>query len=136
MNVPISGSLTKAHSGDAGYDLVASHGATIHTLETVLIDADVTVEIPEGHVGLVCSRSGLALKHSIAVLNAPGVIDSGYRGKIGAILHNFGMKKYEVHKGDRIAQLLIIPLSEVNLIQREIETTTDRGEGGFGSSGN
>ena len=124
-----------ANPGDAGMDLRAKESTRIWPGGRALIQTGVRISIPHGTVGLVCSRSGLALKHGVFVLNAPGVIDSGYTGEIGVILYNSGDDPFDVTRGDRIAQFLVMPVLHPVL---EFVTTldaTERGEGGFGSSG-
>lgn len=109
-----------------------------HTLfkgDTVAIPTGVAIEIPRGYQGEVRPRSGLALKHGITVLNAPGTIDSSYRGEIKVILHNAGAEPYTVKSGDRIAQLVIMPVMHVRAVEVDELTDTARGAGGFGSTG-
>jgi dUTP pyrophosphatase len=120
---------------DAGYDLVAAEHAMIEPGRTFLVKTGLKMALPPGTAGLVCSRSGLALKHSVFVLNAPGVVDAGYRGDVGVILHNAGHQSFYVNPGDRIAQLLIVPTVAVEWQQALDLDETDRGSGGFGSTG-
>ena len=124
-----------ARDGDAGADLFASEYAMIHTGERALVRTGIKIAIPYGYVGLVHPRSGLALKHGITVLNAPGTIDSGYRGEVGVILYNSGPDIFIVNPGDRIAQLVIQKVSTVEFEVVDVLTESDRGEGGFGSTG-
>lgn len=136
MLIPCVGTVPQAASaGAAAVDLCASEDGLLPAHLTRLFKTGLSVAIPSGHVGLVCSRSGLALKHSVFVLNAPGVVDSDYRGEIGVILHNAGGQNYEVQRGDRIAQLLIIPVVTAQFQAVEKLPETDRGGGGFGSTG-
>lgn len=130
---------TKAHPFDAAFDLYAAESAVIEPGLPTLVPTGVKVAIPVGHVGLVCSRSGLALKRGLFVLNAPGVIDPNYRGEIGVILASLTTKELIV-RGDRIAQLLIVPTSPISLYDVDQDTwgevkDTERGTGGFGSTG-
>lgn len=129
-NVP-----TYATRGDAGADLVSAEGVRIAAHQRVLVKTGIKIAIPEGYVGLVHPRSGLALKHGITVLNAPGTIDAGYRGEVGVLLFNTGSLDFEVKAGDRIAQLVIqkVETAEFKIVDALIDT--DRGEGGFGSTG-
>lgn len=129
FDLPVPG---YAHPGDAGLDLYAACGALV-TGETVLIPTGVAVAVPDGHVGLVCPRSGLS-KHGVTVANAPGVVDSGYRGEVMVRLTTTSAP-YEVFRGDRVAQLLIVPIGrpEVNVVDRLGDT--ERGANGFGSTG-
>jgi dUTP pyrophosphatase len=127
---------TRAHDGDAGLDLYACESAHIGPGERWSVGTGVAVEIPEGHAGLVLPRSGLAKKHGIALVNAPGLIDSGYRGELRVLLLNTDPADiFRVEPGDRIAQLVISPV----VIAEPVETTaladSVRGDGGFGSSG-
>ena len=125
---------TRAHKGDAGLDLVSNENLVIPSKGWRLVPTGTRVAIPEGQAGLVCPRSGLAAKHGITVLNAPGIIDAGYRGDIGVVLINHGPKPFEIQAGDRIAQLLIMPYTNLTPVGRPLDTT-DRGGKGFGSTG-
>lgn len=130
--------------GSAGYDLqarlnpsgdlVTEHRQTVFVGQRVLVDTGFAVEIPRGMVGLVCSRSGLAVNHGIMVLNAPGIIDSDYRGELKVILYNTGGSRYEFKNGDRIAQLVVVPCYTCAWIEDELDET-ERGTGGMGSTG-
>ena len=137
MNIELVGHTpcapSYAHPGDAGMDLYAARDAVV-TGETVLIPTGVAVAVPDGHVGLVCPRSGLS-KHGVTVANAPGVVDAGYRGEVMVRLTTTSTTPYQVHRGDRIAQLLIVPIfrPEVTVVDRL--DNTERGAGGFGSTG-
>ena len=124
---------TKANSSDAGYDLYALNRATIEKNTHRLIKTGISMAIPEGYVGLIWPRSGLAYKHGLDVF--AGVIDSGYRGDIGVILFNSQYSSYVVNTGDRIAQILIQKVEDFDLLEVEDLDSTDRGAGGFGSSG-
>lgn len=120
----------------AGSDLCAIEDTHLQPGERRLIKTGLAMEIPAGYVGLVCSRSGMALKHGVFVLNAPGVVDSDYRGDVGVILFNGGSSAFPIMTGDRIAQLLIMPVAQVGFMDVEELDDTERGEGGFGSTGN
>ena len=124
---------TKANSSDAGYDLYALNGAIVEKNTHRLIKTGISMAIPEGHVGLIWPRSGLAYKHGLDVF--AGVIDSGYRGDIGVILFNSQYNSYEISKGDRIAQILIQKVEDYELLEVEDLDSTERNSGGFGSSG-
>lgn len=100
-----------------------------------MIPTGIAVAIPVGHVGLVAPRSGLAARHGISVVNGPGVVDAGYRGEINAILINHGTESLTLRRGDRIAQMLIVPMAMVETEDVERLPDSDRGSGGFGSSG-
>ena len=124
---------TKANSSDAGYDLYALDGTIVEKNTHRLIKTGISMAIPEGHVGLIWPRSGLAYKHGLDVF--AGVIDSGYRGDIGVILFNSQYNSYEISKGDRIAQILIQKVEDYELLEVEDLDSTERNCGGFGSSG-
>ena len=125
----------KAHATDAGYDLTATAGQVLKPGRRVLIPTGLRINLPAGTVGCVCPRSGLAAKHGITVLNAPGVIDPGYTGEIFVNLINFGPYTHTVHSGDRIAQLIIHNTVDVDW-QRIVELEeTQRGHNGHGSTG-
>ena len=122
-----------AHPGDAGLDLYAAEPAEV-TRETVLIPTGVAVAVPDGHVGLICPRSGLS-EHGVTVANAPGVVDAGYRGEVMVRLTTTSVFPYQVHRGDRIAQLLIVPIIRPKVTIVDHLDNTQRGTGGFGSTG-
>jgi len=127
---------TRAYDGDAGLDLYAAHGARIAPGERREIATGVAVAIPPGHAGLVLPRSGLAARHGIALVNAPGLIDAGYRGELRVLLLNTDRSDaFDVRVGDRIAQLLIVAFAAVELSPVEALDASERGERGFGSSG-
>jgi dUTP pyrophosphatase len=127
---------TRAHDGDAGLDLYANEAATLGPGERASIRTGVAVEIPDGHAGLVLPRSGLAARHGIALVNAPGLIDAGYRGEIRVLLLNTDRSgRFEIVPGDRIAQLVIAPFAELDPIEAAELAETARADGGFGSSG-
>jgi dUTP pyrophosphatase len=127
---------TRAHAGDAGLDLYACEEAHIGPGERWSIGTGVALEIPEGHAGLVLPRSGLARKHGIALVNSPGLIDSGYRGEVRVLLLNTDpANTFKVEAGDRIAQLVIAPIALAEPVEVEALADSARGDGGFGSSG-
>ena len=127
---------SRAHDGDAGLDLTACETVTIGAGERATVGTGLAVEIPEGHAGLVTPRSGLALRHGLSIVNAPGVIDAGYRGEVRVILLNTDREQaFTVEPGMRIAQLLVVPALVVDIVEVGDLTETVRGEGGFGSSG-
>lgn len=126
----------RGHAGDAGYDLHASEPTTLEPGERASVGTGVALEIPDGHAGLVLPRSGLAARHGIALVNAPGLIDSGFRGEVRVLLLNTDREhQFAVAAGDRIAQLVVIRAEELELEQLPELTASARGEGGFGSSG-
>lgn len=127
---------TRAHEGDAGLDLYACEAAHIGPGERWSVGTGVAVEVPEGHAGLVLPRSGLAKRHGIALVNAPGLIDAGYRGEVRVLLLNTDpAETFRVEAGDRIAQLVIAPIALAEPVEIEALSDTTRGDGGFGSSG-
>lgn len=122
-------------AGSAGCDLQSAEDKTIRPGDRVLVGTGVKLEIPFGFGAQVCSRSGLAIKHGVAVLNSPGIIDNDYRGEIKVILHNSGNEEFIIKKGDRIAQLLFFPIIQAIFHKAREVSETERGEGGFGSTG-
>jgi len=123
------------HEGDAGLDLFAIQSHQILPGATQLISTGVAIELPPSTEAQIRPRSGLALKHSITVLNAPGTIDAGYRGEIGVILINHGQDQFQVTAGMKIAQMVITPILQVEIEVVTKLSATRRGEGGFGSTG-
>jgi dUTP pyrophosphatase len=124
-----------AKPGDAGLDLRASEAVTLEPGERRLVPTGVAVAIPEGHAGLVLPRSGLAMQKGVTVLNAPGLIDSGYRGELKVLLINHGALAVGIERGERVAQLVIQPVAHARLVEEERLPDSARGEGGFGSTG-
>ena len=127
----------RTRAGDAGYDLRCLETVELAPGERRLVPTGFAVALPSGVAGLVTPRSGLALKHWITTLNAPGLIDPNYRGEVGVILHNAGSETWRAEAGDRIAQLLLVPFvaPEVAVVDELPPGGDERGEGGFGSSG-
>jgi len=126
----------RAHSGDAGLDLTACETVTIGAGERATVGTGLAVEVPDGHAGLVVPRSGLAMRHGLSIVNAPGVIDTGYRGEVRVILLNTDREHpFTVEPGMRIAQLLVVPARVVEVVEVSELTKTRRGDSGFGSSG-
>jgi dUTP pyrophosphatase len=128
----------RAHAGDAGYDLRSVDEVSLAPAGRALIRTGISVAIPKGYAGLVLPRSGLAMRHGVAPVNTPGLIDSGYRGEIMVPLINHDREQtFRVERGMRIAQLVLVRAEEVSFAEVEmLEAGTDgRGEGGFGSSG-
>jgi dUTP pyrophosphatase len=127
---------TRAHDGDAGLDLYAAEQAHLGPGERWSVPTGVAVEIPPGHAGLVLPRSGLAREHGIALVNSPGLIDSGYRGEIRVLLLNTDPAQvYRVQAGDRIAQLVVVAVASPEPVEVEALAESVRAAGGFGSSG-
>ena len=127
----------RAHPDDAGCDLFSAEAARIEPGERASIGTGIAVEIPEGSAGLVLPRSGLAAKHGISVVNAPGLIDAGYRGEVRVLLLNTDRTEpFQVEPGDRIAQLVIVEIGDAEPVETEALTESARGDGGFGSTGN
>lgn len=127
---------TRAHEGDAGLDLYACEAAHIGPGERWSVGTGVAVEIPVGHAGFVLPRSGLARNHGISLVNAPGLIDAGYRGELRVLLlNNDPAEIFRIAPGDRIAQLVLAPIAIATVVEAPALAESARGEGGFGSSG-
>ena len=126
-----------AHPGDAGADLVAREDLVLPAGGgRALVPTGIAVAIPDGYAGFVLPRSGLALRHGVTCLNAPGLIDSGYRGELRVVLVNTDpVEDYQVHRGDRIAQLVVMPVEQATFLPVEQLSEATRGEGGFGHTG-
>lgn len=126
----------RAHPGDAGLDLRSTIDFTLPAGERRTVPTGIAVAIPEGYAGFVQPRSGLASKHGIGIVNSPGLIDSGYRGEIRVVLVNLDPSEpLDVRRGDRIAQLVILPIPQVDVRVVDDLPVSDRGDNGFGSSG-
>jgi len=125
-----------AHASDAGMDVKSVADIVIPPGGRALVPTGLVAIIPPMYEIQVRPRSGLALKHGVTVLNTPGTIDSGYRGEIGVILANFGDKDFPVAKGDKVAQLVFAPVVQPEVLETDTIDETDRGAGGFGSTGN
>ncbi|HEX4719300.1 MAG TPA: dUTP diphosphatase [Thermoleophilaceae bacterium] len=126
----------RAHPADAGCDLFAAETAHLEPGERASVGTGIAVEIPDGSAGLVLPRSGLAAKHGISVVNAPGLIDAGYRGEVRVLLLNTDKTEaFEIEPGDRIAQLVIVEIGDTEPIEAGELADSVRGEGGFGSTG-
>jgi len=122
-----------AYEGDAGMDIFAAEELKIPPGEKAVIKTGLKLAIPKGYAGFVWDKSGLAVKHHLKTM--AGVIDSNYRGEFMVVLTNMGKEVYHVDKGSKIAQLVIIPVASVEIVEEDIHDETDRGESGFGSSG-
>ena len=131
----INGRVTKGHDNDAAFDLHSAGNYFLDAGTREVIDTGVRIELEPHEVALVCSRSGLAAKHGIFVLNAPGVIDSGYKGDIQVILQHLGDDGLWIDEGDRIAQLLILEMPQVAQLAEVINVNSVRGANGLGSTG-
>jgi dUTP pyrophosphatase len=124
-----------AHDGDSGVDLYADSEHVIYPRTFEFVKTNIKFEIPYGYEIQVRSRSGLARKNGVFVLNSPGTLDSTYRGTVGIILFNAGQLPFEIKIGDRVAQAVLMPVCKMNLIEVKELSETDRNEGGFGSTG-
>ncbi len=125
-----------AHEGDAGLDLRATVGGSLAPFERMTVPCGFALALPEGYAGLVIPRSGLAARHGISVVNAPGLIDAGYRGEIQVVLVNLDPREtFTFERGDRIAQLMVVATPTVTLHNTDSLSESARGERGFGSSG-
>jgi len=127
----------RTRPGDAAYDLRCLKGFSLWPRERATVPTGVAIALPQGVAGLVTPRSGLASRHGISLVNAPGLIDPNYRGELRIILVNLGDARFEAHAGDRIAQLLLVPFvaPDVSVVEELPPSPDDRGENGFGSFG-
>ncbi len=126
----------RAHGDDAGFDLCAAELARLDPGRRANVGTGLALEIPAGHAGLVLPRSGLAARHGISIVNAPGLVDAGYRGEVRVLLLNTDLAEaFEIAAGDRIAQLVIVAHSAPDVIEAESLADSARGSGGFGSTG-
>ena len=124
-----------AHPSDAGMDVKSIDDLVIAPGKRALVHTGLVMALPPMYEAQVRPRSGLALKKGVTVLNTPGTIDSGYRGEVGVILINLGEEDFEIKKGDKIAQIVIAPVTVAEIVETDVIDDTDRGEGGFGSTG-
>lgn len=125
-----------AHPGDAGADLIAAEAVRLEPGARALVPTGVRIALPDGHVAFVVPRSGLAARHGISIVNSPGTVDAGYRGEIKvSLLNTDTCEAYDVAVGDRIAQLIIMPVSRAVFHPVDELPESVRGEGGFGSTG-
>ena len=125
----------KAHCDDAGYDLRSRVDVELEPLSGAVVPAGFAMELPPGYEAQIRPRSGLALKHDIMLTNSPGTVDAGFRGEVAVIMYNGGRAPFPIRRGDRIAQMVIAKLPEVTLVAAAELADSDRGEGGFGSTG-
>ena len=124
-----------AHPGDAGMDVRSIEDVTLAPGARALVHTGLVLMLPPDAEAQVRPRSGLALKHGVTVLNAPGTIDAGYRGEVGVILVNHGTEPFAVEKGMKVAQLVVAPVAQAAVVEVAEVDETERGAGGFGSSG-
>jgi len=124
-----------AREGDAGLDLFAAKQMIIEPGKSALVPTGIAIELPSGTEAQVRPRSGLALKHGLSVLNTPGTVDEGYRGEVGVILINHGASSFTVEPGMKIAQMVVSPRIQVAVVEVAELSDTQRGAGGFGSTG-
>ena len=125
-----------AHPGDAGADLISTDDLVLEPGQRATVGTGAAIALPDGFVAFVVPRSGLAAKHGITIVNSPGTVDAGYRGEIRVTLLNTDAREsYAISAGDRIAQLIVMPVSRARFIPVERLPGSDRGEGGFGSTG-
>ena len=125
----------RAHPGDAGVDLYAAEAVVLEPGKRATVGTGVAVAIAEGYAGLVAPRSGLAQRHGLGIVNAPGVVDAGYRGEIRVILVNLGAEPVSLARGERIAQLLVARVAVDEMVEVDELPPSERGSGGFGSTG-
>lgn len=138
VDVPIIASQVPvyAHPGDAGADLVSTEALRLEPGQRALVGTGVRIALPDGFVAFVVPRSGLAAKHGITIVNAPGTVDAGYRGEIKvSLLNTDASQTYDIAVGDRIAQLIVMPVPRARFIPVDELPDSTRGEGGFGSTG-
>ena len=127
---------TYAHAGDAGADLPAAESVVLAPGERATVGTGVAIALPDGFAAFVVPRSGLAFKHGITIVNAPGTVDAGYRGEVKvALLNTDAREAYTIEAGDRIAQLVVMPVCRARFVEVEQLPGSLRGEGGFGSTG-
>jgi dUTP pyrophosphatase len=124
-----------AHEGDAAFDLCITQDVELEPGESKMVGTGLAVEIPDGYVGIVASRSGIGGKQGISLRNGIGIIDSGYRGEVGLPLHSTATSKMLVPRGARAAQMLVIKCKQAELVEVDELSDTERGQGGFGSTG-
>lgn len=124
-----------AHPGDAGLDLFSVEEIDINPGDSILVRTGIIIELPPGTEAQVRPRSGLALKHQVTLLNTPGTIDEGYRGEVGVIMINHGKEVFHIHIGMKIAQMVIQYVLQVDVEECDSMSDSQRGEGGFGSTG-
>jgi len=125
---------TKAHSDDAGFDLYSLEGLTLRPHAVAKVNTGIAVAIPAGHVGYVYGRSGMSLR-GVSLANGVGVVDAGYHGELTVILQNLGEADFCIGMHDRVAQIVVMPIPEINLVEVSELPETMRGSDGFGSSG-
>jgi len=126
----------RAHPGDAGLDLFAAEEVVLKPGERASVPTGIAVAIPDGHAGFLLPRSGLAARHGLSIVNAPGLIDAGYRGEVRVLVVNLDPSEpIELARGERIAQLVVQRIEEVAVVEVEELSSSARGEGGFGSTG-
>jgi len=125
-----------AHPGDAGADLVSTEAVRLEPGERALVGTGVRIALPDGYAAFIVPRSGLAAKHGITIVNSPGTVDAGYRGEIKVTLLNTDAREaFEIAPGDRIAQMIVMPVPQVRFVPVDELRDSVRGEGGFGSTG-
>jgi dUTP pyrophosphatase len=125
-----------AHPGDAGADLTSTDDVTLAPGQRATVGTGVAIALPDGYVAFVVPRSGLAARHGITVVNSPGTVDAGYRGEIRVTLLNTDSSEpYRITPGDRIAQLIVLPVSRARFVEVQRLPGSERGDGGFGSTG-
>lgn len=140
IDLPFVGAATQlpvyAKPGDAGADLRSTETLTLEPGQRALVGTGLSIALPDGYAAFVVPRSGLAVKHGISIVNSPGTIDAGYRGEIKVPLINLDSREpFDIAPGDRIAQLIVLPVTRANFIEVNLLPASERGDSGFGSSG-
>ena len=126
----------RAHPGDAGYDLCALEPVVLAPGQRAMVGTGIAIELPDGHAGWVVPRSGLAARHGISIVNAPGLVDAGYRGEVKVLLLNTDRDEpVEIAAGERIAQLVVAAVAAPEVVEADERSDSARAEGGFGSTG-
>jgi dUTP pyrophosphatase len=126
---------SRAYEGDAGLDLPAAEAVLLAPGQRAVVGTGLAVAVPEGHAGFVQPRSGLAARHGITIVNTPGLVDAGYRGEVKVVLLNTGDEPFAVEPGMRIAQLVVLPVAQVEPVEVDELPVSERGARGYGSSG-
>jgi dUTP pyrophosphatase len=127
---------SRAHPGDAGLDLHSAEDVAIAPGERAVVGTGIALAVPDGHAGFIVPRSGLAARAGLSLVNTPGVVDAGYRGEVRLLIVNLDPReKIEIRRGDRVAQLLVVPVAPTEVVEVDELPASERGPAGFGSTG-